>query len=353
MPGGVSMSTEESESDSRPENAEGSSANLIYDASSDEVKAKADLVEARETISKLMREKELQSLELRALKARNQTLEELQNDRVASNGSLLHAIDTIGSVGGAGGSSVVESTGGGSGWLEYPRDFFECTSGASPKTAADAEWLWPFRQDRKKKGEIETEKANGTLMLKEVATLRESLRNYVLQSHLACTRALATAHKLVIPGTTIHPVTEVEIQRALCELKRTAGSLEAEQIVYMVCHEFHRDREWLALTVDKWCIANKIKILPSVNDPSSGKIKHKSDRGGFGAVARQAKAQATQNLMRKLINKQGWSLAVTKHNSKNHKYAPIKVTDKTGNKVTAYVVTRNNGETKEEVRTLP
>jgi hypothetical protein len=158
-------------------------------------------------------------------------------------------------------------------------------------------------------------------------------------------RALAREHNLTIPGTSINPVTGSDIQSVLCKLTRTAGSLEAEQIVYMLCHEFHRDREWLAQTIDSWCIENKMIILGS-----SGKTKHKSDRGGFGAVARQAKTQATQNLMRKLINKQGWSLAVTKHNSKNHKYEAIKLTDKSGNKVTAYVVTRDTGKTNEEVR---
>jgi hypothetical protein len=75
------MSTEESESDNR----RGKLSANTDDACSNEVKAKeADLLEAQKTIAKLMREKQQQSLELRALKVRNQTLEELLNESAMS-----------------------------------------------------------------------------------------------------------------------------------------------------------------------------------------------------------------------------------------------------------------------------
>jgi hypothetical protein len=101
------MSAEESESD----NIRGKLSANTDDACADAVKAKADLLEAQKTIAKLDnciqdhgKTISEQSLELRALKARNQTLEELLNKSAMSVtdnehrndlSPLLHPVNTL------------------------------------------------------------------------------------------------------------------------------------------------------------------------------------------------------------------------------------------------------------------
>jgi hypothetical protein len=99
-------------------------------------------------------------------------------------------------------------------------------------------------------------------------------------------------------------------------LKKALGALtlpvsENERIVFMVCHEFHRKREWLASKVDEWLCREGMMLLPDSDPPTNSKVTRSciTDRGGFGTIARIGKAQAVSTMMRSMQLTNHWSLS--------------------------------------------
>ena len=81
------------------------------------------------------------------------------------------------------------------------------------------------------------------------------------------------------------PVTLVNIKRII---RRLTNNPRNQAMVYDVFHKFHRDRFWMANTIDKWFQHEKM-MLESViqTHKQNGKCEkfYASDRGGFSSVA--------------------------------------------------------------------
>jgi len=205
--------------------------------------------------------------------------------------------------------------------LAYPHDFFNTQNGQGPKDPNQAVSLWPYRKHRPAYGTVDLEPADGMKMLKEVQGMRERLRSHIEQAFMKDARMMASVWKLKDPRTNQTPHTPKDFVRALAALKRVEGSLENERIVYMVCHHFHHQREWLSNAVDAWCRDENIKIeYPSQPKVVAGVRKRSSpsNRGGFGVYARTCKSDMVKQLMRNMLTQSGWSIA-TKDNTKQCK----------------------------------
>jgi hypothetical protein len=146
--------------------------------------------------------------------------------------------------------------------VSYPRDFFDPKSGASPANEEAAALLWSYRKDRPKKGIVETEPPDGAAMVEEIETIRNSLRNWILRLYIDKAREVAEEVNLVMRCGT-HPKTPKDLKNLLCTLDPTN---ENQVLVYQVCHEFHRDRNWVSNAVDSWLEFENIVIIPTVSE---------------------------------------------------------------------------------------
>lgn len=198
--------------------------------------------------------------------------------------------------------------------LPYPRDFFALNTGASPRDAAAAALLWQYRKDRPRAGTTEHEAPDGEKMLREIEEMRVSLRNHVMAAYLQSVRDAARTHGMKRSDTGAEPVSEAHFHAILCNMKKTSENAE---MVYLVFHQFHRDRNWLSGTVDSWLAENRMKLMPAPK-PTVAETEEKtqktytSDRGGFGVVGRQAKAQAMGKFMDRMLSKAKWNIQTTK-----------------------------------------
>ena len=237
--------------------------------------------------------------------------------------------------------------------LSYPYDFFSTKTGLGPKNGHEAVSLWPFRKHRPARGMLDPEPADGMKMYQEVQGMSERLKSHIENTFMKDARAMARVWKLQDPRTNQAPHTRKDFVRALVALKRVEGSLDNERIVYMVCHHFHHQREWLSHAVDAWCRDEKIKIEYPSQEPEvvDGKRKRSSpsNRGGFGVYARNIKSEIVKQLMRNMLSRTGWSIA-TKDNSKQgkgKKYEAIKIRiESTLTDHTCYVVTEEDAAKK-------
>ena len=60
-------------------------------------------------------------------------------------------------------ATIVQNT---SDFLEYPHDFFHKSTGANPKSNAEAAKLWPFRKNRPAKGLVDQVPADGAVIIR-------------------------------------------------------------------------------------------------------------------------------------------------------------------------------------------
>ena len=75
-----------------------------------------------------------------------------------------------------------------SGFLQYPRNFFDRSTGALPKDEEAASCLWGYRKGRPNNGSGNADLVSadrGGAMLKEMKEIRESLRRFVMDEFLA------------------------------------------------------------------------------------------------------------------------------------------------------------------------
>lgn len=230
-----------------------------------------------------------------------------------------------------------------SGFLQYPRDFFHPVSGGGPRDREAAKLLWPLRKGRPKTGFVERDEADGDKMFNEVIQMRKSLRMFVSHAFLSQSRETAQRLNLLLPSTNNKVVTSKDIRMALGCLK---WSKEAEIVVYMVCHHFHRGRVWLANTVDGWLEREKMRLCDAATGPTQVKRYHRTERGGFGVVARQAKSQFVATLMASMLKRAGWCLYRKINNSSPHREyklitVPINMQDGRTISSECYLVTVN------------
>jgi len=199
--------------------------------------------------------------------------------------------------------------------LKYPADFFNEVTGIGAKTEPEAARLWQYRKNRPAEGEKETEQANGTAMLKEVQDMRARLKSHVETSFMDGARAMAKEWGLV-DAQNRSPTTKRDLIGCLCSLERVEGSLANETIVYMVCHHFHRQKQWLAGVVDTWLRKENMEIqFPQKKAPKDGKSPrgNQYNRGGFGACARGFKSDIVKGFLRSMLTNAKWCVS-TKNN---------------------------------------
>ena len=216
--------------------------------------------------------------------------------------------------------TVDDTDGDTEGWLVYPRNFFRETTGASPSNEEEAALLWNYRKSRPAKGTSETEVPNGAEMMKEVAEIRHSLRQHIQQAFLEEVRALAQVNGMKTPTTNDDPVLEHDFKSILAGMENITDN---HNRVFNVFHEFHRDRMWMAIAIDNWLRDNQMKLAPP---HEITKRIHSSDRGGFGVVARQAKASSVKSFMRYMLSKAGWNIVTSKKKEDKFAYVQVKRT---------------------------
>ena len=91
--------------------------------------------------------------------------------------------------------------------------------------------------------------------------------------------------------------------------------------VYIIFHSFHKSREWLSATIDKWLNHWHMYLLMDTISTKENNAKlYKDARGGFGTVARRAKAQTIRKYMNYIMQAQQWSISTTKSSSSRSRY---------------------------------
>jgi len=246
--------------------------------------------------------------------------------------------------------------------LPYPSNFFNDKSGAGPKNEAEAVALWQYRKNRPAQGLSETEPADGKAMLLEVQNMRARLKAHIETAFMDGARAMAAEWGLVDARNCV-PKTKRDLVKSLCALPRVEGSLTNETIVYMVCHHFHHQKQWLAEAVDSWLMKENMRIeFPTkLVKNAAGKAPRNNphNRGGFGACARIFKSDIVKALSRNMLTRAKWWVS-TKNNGKqlkgerkrNHKYEKITIHVKVVHqKIDAFVVTEAAGDEKPAAKT--
>ena len=228
-----------------------------------------------------------------------------------------------------------------SGFLEYPRDFFDEKCGANPATNDDAAKLWAFRLNRPPKGGVDHELPNGEGMMREVKIMRQNLRGYISNCYLDDIRISARKNGMMLPTTNTHPITIMDFKTIITQLPNTP---ENNKMVWDVFHKPFRDRLWLANHVDQWFFKNRMILMnpPAREHKEDGEKTSKfytSDRGGFGAVARQAKAEVIKGYMGPMLNKAKWNIASSNRAAKNIEYTKVNMGEDS-----FYICTKKEGE---------
>jgi hypothetical protein len=188
--------------------------------------------------------------------------------------------------------------------LEYPRGFLEPIGENDLSDEAAAACLWQYRRDRPRRGDVDVP-ADGAIMLKEIKAMRDRLRKYIRTHFIDKARQVARDVGLLMAcGNRI--VSPLDFKNALCSLESTS---ENHLLVFKCCHAFDKPRTWLASTLDNWFTEENMVLLDASNDRS--RRNYICSRGGFGNVARQAKAQAVQSLMQPMLQTANWYIATT------------------------------------------
>ena len=137
--------------------------------------------------------------------------------------------------------------------------------------------------------------ADGGVMLNEMKDIRESLRRFVMDEFLADMHQIAGRLGMQIQSNEEVPVTPSDFKKILRWLINNPRN---QKMVNDVVHKFHRDRFWIANTVDKWFEREKMMLEGEVwiqkENVKCAKF-FATDRGGFTAVARAVKAQLVKN----------------------------------------------------------
>jgi hypothetical protein len=203
------------------------------------------------------------------------------------------------------------------GFLVYPRTYFELKTGNGPKNATDALRWWEWRESRRTSNTIDAEEPDGNKMMREVNNTRVSLRLFVVQEYLSTIKNIAKRLGFMNEATGENAILTKDITSALCNLDNTT---ENNLLAYNIFVEFHKDRSWMANTIDKWLFIRKMILQPQVK--VVGKKLYVESRGGFTAVARHAKANQIARFKDQLYKAKGWCIATSLPSTKAHKKDP-------------------------------
>ena len=144
-------------------------------------------------------------------------------------------------------------------FLRYPRNFFNRITGGLPKDEEAASCLWGYRKGRPNNGSGNADlvSADGGATLKEMKDIRESLRRFLMDEFLADMRIMARRLEMQIQLNAEVPVTPSDFKKILRWLSNNPRN---QKMVYDVVHKFHRDRFWIANTVEKWFEHEKMML---------------------------------------------------------------------------------------------
>ena len=157
-------------------------------------------------------------------------------------------------------------------------------------------------------------------MLEEIKEMRESLRAHIFESYNEGIIERAQELNILIPNSNSFPVHQADFRKVLNGLESTPDN---HRTVFELVHLFHKDRHWLADSIDKWLLQEGMCLLPQQKPKFvNGKRTRicPTDRGGFSAIARSAKSQAVAALMVPMLRNAGWSISLTKGQCKNNNY---------------------------------
>ena len=97
---------------------------------------------------------------------------------------------------------------------------------------------------------------------------------------------------------------------------------------YNVFHKFHRDRFWIANTIDKWFEREKMMLDGEVRiQKQNGKCEKffATDRGCFTSIARAVRAQLVKSYMLHMLRIAGWCIVTTYKKTKTTKMVYTKI----------------------------
>ena len=144
-------------------------------------------------------------------------------------------------------------------FLRYQTNFFYRITGGLPKDEEAASCLWPYRKARQNNGSgiADMVSADGAAMLNEMKDIRETLRRFIREEFFADMRLMTRHSEMQIQSNAEVPVTPAGFKEILRWLINNPINLAMD---YNVFHKFHRDRFWIANTIDKWFEREKMML---------------------------------------------------------------------------------------------
>ena len=191
-------------------------------------------------------------------------------------------------------------------FLEYPLWYFDQTTGSGPKTIAEAALYWSWWKNRPRGNAKETEEPCGKYMLNEINNNKKNLRAFVRAEYHDYIRVLAAEHGLINTATNDTAILTNDIKIIMSMLPNSPVN---NRLVYDIFYSFHKHRDWLANTIDKWLIKNKMWVKPP--EKIDDKKLYVDMRGGFTRVGCFAKSNVVTLYKNNLYNRMGWCLALT------------------------------------------
>jgi hypothetical protein len=186
--------------------------------------------------------------------------------------------------------------------LDFPRNYFDISSGNSPKDIIEIKKRWEYRKNRPKSS-IDDEVCDCIQMRKEIEEYRTSLRLHIAKVYFETARTIANQMGLKLQDTNQNAILPKDIVKALCQLPNTQ---ENNVLVFKSFFEFHKKRSWLSAQIDVWLNENNMRLKPK--EKNNQKF-YTNNRGGFTAVARYSKSQIMSRFMSPLYTKRKCCLA--------------------------------------------
>ena len=162
----------------------------------------------------------------------------------------------------------------------YHREYFDSATGKGPSDKATAKHWWKYRRNQPNENSatiIDT--PDGEHMLWEIEDTRTNLRKFVKDELFHMFIKKMKEHNQVVPRTLQYPRLPKDIMKILSTYDNTP---ENQRLVYMIFHQFHRTRTWLAKTIDAFFQNNNMRLLSNVR--VENKKLYNESRGGFGTV---------------------------------------------------------------------
>ena len=172
----------------------------------------------------------LQALRVRSIESTVSTAQRLID--VADTSRVCHTINSQNENGGSNKSEI-------SGFLRYPRNFFDRTTCGLPKEEEAVCCLWPYGKARPRNGSgiADMVPADGTAMLNEMKDIRDNLRSFIMDELLLDMCQMARLSEMKIESNAEVPVTPVDFKRII---RRLMNIPRNQAMFYDVFHMFHR-----------------------------------------------------------------------------------------------------------------